>query len=287
MKKPYFFSVLSLCAALCSALCACHSQQPAPVGKTKPSTLSTQGKYRAVWGDTIYSIAWLYDMDPEELMKLNHLSANVALKEGQLITVGAQLAAPAVNVAHSVVGGQPAAPLTESPVVDVAQSVGSRHASTAIDVTQKSAPAVSVPSKILIKADKLEPTPIGKGRLVAGLMWFKPFHGKILEAYNPNLGNRGIDFTGEVGTPVRAACKGKVVYYGNGIRGLGNLIILKHNDHFLSAYAHNERLLVKEGDMVQAGQPIATLGRSDSDTPKLHFEIRKNGKPVNPADYLG
>eukprot|EP00389_Voromonas_pontica_P000884 GDKH01001308.1.p1 GENE.GDKH01001308.1~~GDKH01001308.1.p1 ORF type:complete len:108 (-),score=20.05 GDKH01001308.1:316-639(-) len=98
--------------------------------------------------------------------------------------------------------------------------------------------------------------------------------------------NKGIDIAGKAGDSVRAAASGNVVYAGSGLLGYGNLIIVNHNEHYLSAYAHNRKILVQEGEDVKAGQVIAELGNSGTDRPKLHFEIRKNGNPVDPAHYL-
>jgi lipoprotein NlpD len=98
--------------------------------------------------------------------------------------------------------------------------------------------------------------------------------------------NNGLDFAGKAGDPVMAAADGKVVYAGSGLRGYGNLVILKHNNTYLTAYAHNQTLLVKEDQAVQKGQRIAEMGSTDADRVKLHFEIRKQGKPVDPTKYL-
>ncbi|EKE16874.1 MAG: hypothetical protein ACD_10C00751G0002 [uncultured bacterium] len=99
-------------------------------------------------------------------------------------------------------------------------------------------------------------------------------------------GNKGLNFAGKAGDPVVAAGDGKVVYAGAGLRGYGELVIVKHNATFLSAYAHNRKILVKEGQSVTRGQKIAEMGSTDADSVKLHFEIRKQGKPVDPAQYL-
>lgn len=98
--------------------------------------------------------------------------------------------------------------------------------------------------------------------------------------------NKGINIAGSRGTPVKAAAKGKVVYAGNGLLGYGNLVIIDHNQQFLSAYAHNSRVLVKENDMVDAGQKIAEMGSTGADRIMLHFEIRRDGNPINPLKYL-
>jgi lipoprotein NlpD len=111
--------------------------------------------------------------------------------------------------------------------------------------------------------------------------------GAVVNRFNNSRSDsKGIEIAGREGSPVRAAAPGKVVYSGNGLISYGNLVIIKHNRNFLSAYAYNRKLLVSEGDTVKAGQKIAELGRSGTDSPRLHFEIRKNGKPVNPLSYL-
>ncbi|WP_244072359.1 peptidoglycan DD-metalloendopeptidase family protein [Nitrosomonas sp. PY1] len=114
--------------------------------------------------------------------------------------------------------------------------------------------------------------------------WIWPANGKILSTFSKN--SKGVKISGQLGEAVLASASGAVVYSGNGLRGYGNLIIIKHNDTYLSAYAHNSKILVKEGDSVTKGQKIAEMGNTDSDTVQLHFEIRKNGKPVDPLTYL-
>lgn len=116
------------------------------------------------------------------------------------------------------------------------------------------------------------------------IVWAWPVKGKVLRGYSDS--NKGVDIAGRMGQPVLAASDGRVVYSGNGLRGYGKLIIIKHNKTFLSAYAHNSQLLVKEGQAVRKGQPIAEMGNSDADQVKLHFEIRRFGKPVDPLQYL-
>lgn len=122
--------------------------------------------------------------------------------------------------------------------------------------------------------------------------WLWPVKGKIILGFDEpvagdaKLRNKGIDIAGTPGTPVLASAGGKVVYSGSGLRGLGKLVIIKHDANYLTAYAHNQQLLVKEGDSVTKGQKVAELGSTDADRPKLHFEIRKQGQPVDPMKYL-
>jgi lipoprotein NlpD len=115
------------------------------------------------------------------------------------------------------------------------------------------------------------------------LSW--PAKGKVVEEFSEGK-NKGIDIAGKLGEPIQAASDGKVVYAGNSLRGYGNLVIVKHDNTYLTAYAHNRSLLVKEGDTVRKGQRIAEMGDSDANMVKLHFELRVNGKPVNPMQFL-
>lgn len=116
------------------------------------------------------------------------------------------------------------------------------------------------------------------------ISWGWPAQGKIIQGFNSNT--KGIDIEGNPGDPVIAAADGKVMYAGNGVRGLGNLVLVEHSSGFITAYAHNQQLLVKSGDQVRKGARIALLGQSDTTSPRLHFEIRKGGVPVNPLSYL-
>lgn len=116
--------------------------------------------------------------------------------------------------------------------------------------------------------------------------WQWPTTGKLVTRYSPSDGKKGLDIQGKIGQPIKAAAAGKVVYSGNGLIGYGNLIIVKHSDTYLSAYGHNRRLLVKEGAMVKQGEKIAEMGDSGKEGVMLHFEIRRDGKPVDPLGYL-
>ncbi len=154
---------------------------------------------------------------------------------------------------------------------------------------------VSMPTKPVSK----QPQPVQKKRNSAHkkssisnnnkkmlkLYWQWPIRGRILTTFSQS-GNKGIDIQGVTGQSVKAAAKGKVVYSGNGLIGYGNLLIIKHSEQYLSAYAYNRRLLVKEGQWVKSGQIIAEVGKGSGNRNSLHFEIRKNGKPVNPVNYL-
>ena len=118
------------------------------------------------------------------------------------------------------------------------------------------------------------------------LEWSLPAQGKLVAGFSESANNKGIDIAGKLGQPITASAPGKVVYSGSGLRGYGKLVIIKHNKTYLSAYAHNDQVLVKEGQSVTRGQKIAEMGNTDADQVKLHFEVRRFGKPVDPAKYL-
>ena len=132
-------------------------------------------------------------------------------------------------------------------------------------------------------------SPANKARDIANsqLKWRWPTQGKVMSTFSyRDPGRRGIDIVGKKGQPVYAAAAGRVVYRGNGLRGYGNLIILKHDDTYFSAYAHTEHVVVKENEKVKFGQKLADMSNTGTEKTKLHFEIRRNGKPVNPLRYL-
>ena len=137
--------------------------------------------------------------------------------------------------------------------------------------------APALPLGTLLKAAPLANMPVSR--------WRWPSAGRVIRGYSNNL-HKGIDIAGKRGAPVRAVAAGNVVYAGTGVTGYGALIIVKHNDDYLSAYGHNDTLLVAEGDRVAAGQGIARMGSTGTDSVKLHFEIRRRGKPVDPLKIL-
>ena len=156
------------------------------------------------------------------------------------------------------------------------------------DLVLVKAPASAKPAAPLEKKSVDAPASAepAKPEVVAepGIRLSSPAKGKVTSEFNET--NKGIDIAGKVGEPILAASDGKVVYAGNSLRGYGNLLIVKHDNTYLTAYAHNSKLLVKEGDSVRKGQKIAEMGDTDTNSPKLHFELRVNGKPVNPTPYL-
>ena len=256
---------------LCLVLVACAGPSyNAPVVDRLPSrSLSNQvspdGFYTVKPGDTLYSIALDFGLDWRELARANGLADPSKLSIGQKLLVEG---IGSGNVASNASAGSEASGSVEVKPID-----GGEKGTVARPITKpESRPtAPTAPTK-----------PTSEG-LAAKFIW--PHNGKVISQFKPGV-NKGIDLEAKVGDPVIASQSGKVVYSGNALRGYGNLIIVKHDNNLLTAYAHNQTLLVKEGDAVKAGQRIAEAGQSDADRPKLHFEVRKAGKPVNPLEYL-
>ncbi len=145
-----------------------------------------------------------------------------------------------------------------------------------------------VGDKIIIKPNNVRKHKnISESKSVKNIRWVKPHKGTIFKSFNfSEYGKKGIDIRGNIGDKIFSAADGKIVYAGNGIKGYGNLLIIKHSNNFLSAYAHNKNLFVREGDNVKRGDVVAALGDTDAIQPMLHFQIRYNGKPVDPEKYL-
>ena len=248
-------------------------QPAAPLGPPPP------GYYRVKPGDTLYRIALENGQNYRDIASWNNLTNPNQIEVDQLLRVappGANVAAMTPGVATSPIegGGVQTAPLTSpgAPAPGVAGGVAS-----APPVYGSATNATTIPP---------QPAASDTGAAAAGNIAFAwPAHGPILGTFDDSS-NKGINIGGAAGDPVKAAADGRVVYAGNGLRGYGNLIIIKHDATYLTAYAHNRALMVKEGDAVTKGQKIAEMGNSDSDRVMLHFEVRRQGKPVDPLKYL-
>ncbi|MDI9334799.1 MAG: peptidoglycan DD-metalloendopeptidase family protein [Cytophagales bacterium] len=265
-----FFSLSALILTL--FLTACASQKgvsgytnQAPVedrsgAATKaPLGIENAGKpgfYTVKPGDKLIRIGLDNGQNWRDIARWNQLENPNQIEVGQVLRVVPPAANPAVAVA--------------TPVPRPGSGAGTVAVATPVPPPVVSTPLPAAPPKAAV--DDLN------------WMWPTPA-GTVLMGFD-EVKNKGLDLGGRLGDPVFAALDGRVVYAGAGLRGYGNLIILKHNDMFLSAYAHNQTLLVKEDQLVVKGQKIAEMGQSDSDGVKLHFEIRKQGKPVDPAQYL-
>ncbi len=218
----------------------------------KPLGFENEGKpgyYTVKQGDTLIRVGLDNGQNWRDIARWNQLDRPSQIEVGQVLRV-----IPPVN-------NSPVAVATPVPMPGAAPAAAT-------------APVIAPPAATPAKASADEPN------------WIWPTASNTVLAGFDESKNKGLDIGGKAGDSIFAAADGKVVYAGSGLRGYGNLVILKHNDMFLSAYAHNQTLLVKEDQTVTKGQKIAEMGQSDSDKVKLHFEIRKQGKPVDPAQYL-
>ncbi len=220
-------------------------------------------------GDTLYSISWRYHQDYRQVARWNNISAPYIIKEGQWLRV-----MPPDRASTAL-------PNNDVPVVSSRVTVSRTTPSNV-----KSTPQVVTPSR----ATNAPPASVPERKISMSreaIVWQWPVNGAVISRYKVKTpGRQGVDIVGAKGLLVNAAASGKVVYSGNALRGYGNLIIIKHNDKYLSAYGHNESILVKEGDVVKRGQAIARMGKTEASRVKLHFQIRVDGKPVNPMRYL-
>lgn len=241
----------------------------APVSDHSTSLRRPASEYReVVAGDTLYSIAWESGRDYRDLAAWNNISPPYVIVPGQRI----DLYPPGGRAAeHQLLPASPSAsPSFSSPPRAVATEKPPSRGKVTVEKSV-APPAASRPASV------------GGAKQ---LSWTWPSQGKILEGFSATGPNKGIDISGRRGQPVVAAAGGQVVYQGGGLRGYGQLIIIKHNADFLSAYAHCDKIYVKEGNVIKRGQKIADMGSSGTDQVKLHFEIRYHGAPVDPRDYL-
>lgn len=246
-----------------------------PYGKPLPGieNYGKPGYYTVRPGDTIRRIGIETGQTWQNLVRWNNLERPDIIEVGQVLRV--------IPPGANPVGASSTVPATGG--VDPATGVVTRPVApqpAVAPVAGASGAAAVVPSAA---APPARPLASSAGDEDVGWIW--PAHGSLIAGFS-EAKNKGLDIGGKTGDPVIAAADGRVVYAGAGLRGYGNLIILKHNNTYLTAYAHNQTLLVKEDQTVQKGQKIAEMGNSDADRVKLHFEIRRQGKPVDPARYL-
>lgn len=241
-------------------------------------------------GDTLYSIAFDNGLDYREVAEQNNIENPAAIQIGQQIKLLPSEDLPGERPRVESKPGTPVAPLLIAKKVQpkLGKLPYSEQAVAQIERMQlESASPVPATPIAVVTVPTVKPVP---QEASSGpddtLEWAMPTRGKVIAEYSESGNRKGLDFSGIKGQPVLASESGKVVYSGSGLRGYGKLVIIKHNKTFLSAYAHNEQILVKEGQSVSRGQKIAEMGNTDADQVKLHFEIRKFGKPVDPAKFL-
>lgn len=311
MNKVRFVSLLILPGLLAACGTTRHSApvvDRTPMGKTseaprataQPSTTPKQadshGYYVVRRGDTLIQIALDFGQNYRDLVAWNNLANPNDIKVDQVLRVlppegGAQTGSVATSSGVEVRPLAPAASATATSVPNKSTPHGEKrpYSDAAMAELQKpdgaTAPAPVIakvePAKPVEKVPEVVPPASPEDE---NLSWIWPADGKVVATFSE--GKKGIDIAGKLGQPVLAAGAGKVLYAGSGIRGYGNLVIVKHSNNLLSAYAHNKTIFVKEDQTVSKGQKIAEMGNSDSDAVKLHFEIRQQGKPVDPSKFL-
>lgn len=251
--------------------------RPQPAPAVEEPKADARGTYTVRRGDTLLRIALDHGQNYRDLVAWNNLADPDDIKVGQVLKV-----AQPERTANGVVTSPVTMPGAEKvpAVPKKTEPSGAKKPYSEANLAKEDNP----------KAEKVVTAGVTPGTTVTAnddekLSWMWPSDGKIIATFDEGK-NKGIDIAGKMGQQVMAAGSGKVMYAGSGIRGYGNLVIVKHSNSLLSAYAHNRTILVKEGQNVTKGQPIAEMGDSDADGVKLHFEIRQQGKPVDPAKFL-
>ena len=255
----------SIALILLALLAGCTSLSRAPVddGKTASPYPPLPKDCTQTWtvkkGDTLIGIALDAGADYRDIAAMNQLSNPNIIQLDRTLCVRRGV---------------------QKTVKKRASANGSAAAKAAPPVNAVNKPAAVKP------ADDMPSTSAATAAAMAdGVTFAWPAKGKVMSGFNDSS-NKGINIAGKMGEPVDAAAAGKVVYAGSGLRGYGNLVIVKHENNYLTAYAHNSKILVKEGETVKRGQPIAEMGDSDADSVMLHFEVRRQGKPVDPLKFL-
>jgi len=231
---------------------ACSTPTYAPVSERRVT--AAPGYHKVRKGETVYSIAWMYGLDYKALARLNRIPKPYPIYPNQVLSLKQSLKK------HSS---------KRPPKNKTIKKTVRNHSKATYKQPKKLYPKKKFAVNHTVKR------------------WIWPVKGKVVKRFSSrDSGKKGISIAGKSGRRIVATATGKVVYSGAGLVRYGKLIIIKHNDTYLSAYAHNRRILVKEGSIVKQGQQIAEMGRSGTDQVILHFEIRKNGKPVNPLFFL-
>ena len=279
------FPRLVIGIALSLLMVACSSSPPGGVrvvdrngGKPAAPVRQpvTTGQYVVKRSDTLFSIAFRYGWDWKALAARNNIPEPYTIHVGQAIRFDGRSSSSG-SVAAAAPVSTSASSGSSSPSGSIKTTVITRPVgATSGGSVSSTASAVTTPVN----------TPVAAGASAPN-GWAWPASGILIAKFSSNGSlNKGIDIAGDLGQPVLAASDGSVVYAGSGLRGYGELVIIKHSDTYVSAYGHNRRLLVREGQQVKAGQTIAEMGSTGTDRVKLHFEIRRQGKPVDPLEFL-
>lgn len=268
-----------LVCLLLLAGCSSKPQKPAPVVDiqghapitNKSKNTLKQSEYLVKKGETLYAIAWRANVNVKTLASWNNITAPYHIYPGQKLSLS-KATSKSKNSAK-----------TPSQPNKYSANKSEKNVKKAVDQKKNQEYGVNEGGqKINRKSTQKQGTFSQKIR-----RWLWPHNGKVIQTFSTKVqGNKGIDIAGRKGDNIKAAASGTVVYAGNALRGYGNLVIIKHNDDYLSAYAHNDRILVNEQQQINAGDVIAKMGDTDAQRVMLHFEVRFRGKSVNPQKYL-
>jgi len=297
--KPVKVIRLASLIVVALLLNACAAPNIAPVESrlVAQEQASFLGYHVVRGGETLYSIAWSYGLDYRQLAAWNGIGNNFLIFPGQRLKLSGPRLGERQNNGENVQNftdsegrstpNRGISATSGSPQPAVSSSQTSSSDSTANPRqgnSDRSTHSVSASSQSNTSGTN---TPVSQYVGPSMVNWNWPAPGEVIQSFSSaSMGNKGLNIAGKKGEPVRSAADGVVVYAGGGLRGFGNLVIVKHNDEFLSAYAHNSALHVKENDAVKAGQLLADIGDSGTDRVQLHFEIRYQGQPVDPLKYL-
>ncbi|MBU2977523.1 peptidoglycan DD-metalloendopeptidase family protein [Alteromonas sp. C1M14] len=284
-KKTAYLSISLLFPVI--FLTACSSRTaPAPVTLLDSQPLTEENAfhsstYMVKKGDTLFAIAWYTGNDYRDLANYNDLSAPYSIFPGQTLRLKPKkMTALTQNTSHPKVQEKTGTTTKNYDKRSVDPKKPQAYSESEIRVNNQE---VTIVKPLTEKQKK----PLRRSFPKTVSKWIWPTNGKVSGAFDPEAsGNKGVDIEAPKGTPIVAAALGKVVYAGNALRGYGNLVIIKHTDAMLSAYAHNDKILVKEQQWVAAGQQIATMGNTGTDSVRLHFEVRYRGKSLDPLRYL-
>lgn len=236
------------------------------------------GFYRVKRGDTLIGISLEHGVDWRELAAWNKIENANLIDVGQLLRVKDPNAPePVASVQSNLTQTQPISPSSGIQIRPIEGQATSPASTPAPVASAAPPPGTATPSAA--------PAESSSAAAVGSLNWGWPANGQVITSFTEG-GSKGIALAGVQGEAIYAAEQGRVVYSGNGLRGYGNLVIVKHPEDFITAYAHNRSIMVKEGQTVKRGQKIAELGMTDADRPMLHFEVRRGGKPIDPMTVL-
>lgn len=270
-----FFCLFALVVMQSIYLTACSNLESGTLFQSQSKTPIKHGEYQVQQGDSLYSIAWRFKRDYKELAAINNIRDPYIIHVGQVIKLATyqdEIPSKSGYTGQTIV--KKTANSANTVRSTTTQKSSSRHSTSQSKTSIKRVSSSSSSSVASVSAN-------------TKLTWQWPAKGNIIQTFSSSsVGKKGIQIAGNAGDSITAAADGQVVYSGNSLVGYGNLVIVKHNDTYLTAYAHNRRVTVKEGELVKGGQSIAEMGASGTDRNKLHFEIRKEGEPVNPMLYL-